>query len=491
MVRLKSIRHKTRLDYPNSYDGEHDSETSMKFAQLGQDHVIGASCHYVQAGDVGIILDAGQNPNDDGPAGLPAYSLLDKHLDLPLDHVLITHSHHDHVGSLPVLLRKMPFLSVHMSHSTRLLLDIILPASARLQKRRVLEGVANHPPMYDQEQVDAQSFLYEGHGLEEPFALPGLYTDNGPMVSLYHAGHVLGAVGVKIDFEEDGEERSFFYTSDTNTNDQEIQPGGQYPDEGVDILLLESTLGADPNMADINRVEQAESLGERVAATISRGGSVLIPVFALGRSQEVITLVGKWKEEGMIPDTTPVYTAGSMRGMSDIYDKTRFSTPRNDPHHEIYSVQQKRLPRNRDRINETLKEPAIHIAASGMMFENTLSNRLASLLVKDELSSIFFVGYLKEDCPGDRLIKASENGEQVLLSDKSGHQEVKCEVQKFRLSGHSDRDELLSIVDKVSPKKVLLVHGEQVARDWMKSAIEKKHPEIEVICPNQGEIIDI
>jgi len=463
----------------------------MKFAVLGQDQVIGASSHYLKVGDTGVILDAGQNPNDDGPEGLPAYSLLDEHTELPVDHVLITRSPHDHVGSLPVLLKRMPFLAVHMSQSTRLLLEIILPASARLQKRRVLEGVANHPPMYDQDQVEAQSYLYEGHDLNEPFDLPGLYSDRGPEATFYHAGHVLGAVGVKIDFEEDGVERSFFYTSDTNTQDQEIQPGGDYPEEGVDILLLESTLGSDPNMEGVSRVEQAKLLGESVSKTINNGGSVLIPVFALGRSQEIITLVGKWKDSGLIPEETPVYTAGSMRGMSDVYDKTRFSTPRHDPHHEIYGVQQKRLPRNRGRLSETLAEPSIHIAASGMMFENTLSNRLASLLVDDEKHSIFFVGFLKEDCPGDRLIKAFEKGEQVLLSEKSGYQSVKCKVDKFRLSGHSHRKELLSIVEKLSPKKVLLVHGEPGAREWMSENIRHLYPNIEVICPNQAEILEI
>ena len=111
------------------------------------------------------------------------------------------------------------------------------------------------------------------------------------------------------------------------------------------MLFLETTLGADTEAEETSRKEQERAFGEALFRVVARGGSALVPVFALGRSQDVLAIIGRFKNRGHIPDETPVYTVGSMRGISAIYDDTRNSTPRLDPDFEVYGVEQKRLPR--------------------------------------------------------------------------------------------------------------------------------------------------
>src|SRR5690606_19384250 len=158
-------------------------------------------------------------------------------------------------------------------------------------------------------------------------------------------------------------------------------------------LLLESTLGADPEAERTTRREQEEAFADALARTLARGGSVLVPAFALGRAQEVLALVGRYKKRGRIPKDTPVYTAGSMRGIAGIYDQTRHFTPRLDPDFEVFGVEQQRLPETGARLDEALRTPSIYVVSSGMLFERTPSNRLAQRLVEDERHGIYFVGY--------------------------------------------------------------------------------------------------
>src|SRR5690606_13347638 len=154
---------------------------------------------------------------------------------------------------------------------------------------------------------------------------------------------------------------------------QFIIPGGEYPEEPVDVLVLESTLAADPEAELTTRRAEEERFAEAVAAVVKRGGSVLVPAFALGRAQEILALLDRYKKRGVIPDEVPVYTAGSMRAVADLYDKTRYVTPRLNPDFHVFGVEQKRLPRGEAAKLAVLGEPGIHIAGSGMMLERTLS----------------------------------------------------------------------------------------------------------------------
>ncbi|HIG74317.1 MAG TPA: MBL fold metallo-hydrolase [Bacteroidetes bacterium] len=471
----------------------------MRYLSLGDTDDISASCHYLEIGGTGIVLDAGMDPNEDGYAAVPPFEAL---ADRPVDHIIITHAHHDHLGALPVIVRKAPHATVHMSKATAMLADVLLPSSARLQKRRLREGSTSATPVFDTEQAEALSYLYEMHNLGADFDLDGLDTQGDVTGRFYHAGHVLGAVGVYMEADEweEGEVLGakkaartlrVFYTSDTSVRPQTILQSAEYPEGPLDVLLLETTLGADPEAEETSRKEQERAFGEAIKRVIGRGGSVLVPVFALGRSQDVLAMIGRFKNRGLIPDETPVFTVGSMRGISAIYDQTRQSTPRLDPDFEVYGVEQRRLPRSEAQLQAAIAEGGIFVVTSGMLFERTPSHSLAQKMIEDEKHGVFFVGYSKEDSPGALLQEKAAAGEPITLHEERGPQTIRAEVARFRFSGHAHRRDLITIVEKTRPKKVVLVHGETEAKVWIKDNIEFFHPEVEVIIPEQGQELEL
>lgn len=465
----------------------------MKYVPLGSSEQIGASCHYLQIDGTGILLDTGVDPESDGTDGLPRLDLIAEHPERVLDHVLVTHAHHDHLGALPVVIQKFPHAAVHMTRATRDLADILLPASARLQERKQREGTSLAKPIFSEEDVDACGYVYETHELGSSFDTTGLRGSISVRARFYDAGHVLGSAGILLEYKEHGGTRRIFYSGDTGMRSQTILPGATYPDVPIDTLLLESTLGADAESEHITRRSEEIRLGEAIAATLKRGGTVLIPVFALGRGQEIIALIDRYKRRGIIREEIPVYTAGLMRAISNVYDKTAHTTPRLDEDFQVFGVPQSRLPRSRTAMKAALSEPSIHVVGSGMVFEKTISNRLAQVLAETPRHAIFLVGYTPPKSPGHQILEAARKGRgaEVVIDRVRGLQPLNCTVDRFRFSGHSHRRDLLHLVDRLRPKKIVLVHGETEAREWMMDNIHYFHPEIELYCPEMGEELEL
>lgn len=465
----------------------------MLIVALGKTEVIGANCHFLEIEGTGVVLDAGADPEEDGPEGLPDFDLIHQHSGWYVDHAIVTHAHHDHIGALPVLIQHFPHVLVHMTKATRQLADFVLPASARLQRRRLREGSSPHEPLFDEDELEVYSYLYLQHELEEDFDLTGLRGRTPVKARFYDSGHILGGAGVLLTFEEEGRQRRVFYTSDTNVRPQFIIPGGTYPAPPLDVLMLETTLGADAEAELTTRRTEEKKLAEALQRVLERGGTVLIPVFAMGRAQEILAVLDRFKQRGIIADDVPIYTAGSMRAVADVYDKTRFITPRLDPDFEVFGVEQRRLPRSETAVQEALRGPSIHVVSSGMMFERTISNRLAQQIVEDEKNGILLVGFAREDSPAHRVLEAAEQGKgtKVVLDETRGPQPVNCEVGRFRFSGHSHRRDLIQLVEEMKPRKVVLVHGEEEARTWMADNIRFFYPDVELHLIESGQPLEV
>ena len=464
----------------------------MKFLALGDTEDIGASCHFLDVGGTGIALDAGTDPRRDGPDSLPRFGWVRDRARSYVDHAIITHAHHDHMGSLPVLVEEFPHVMAHMTDATQQLLEFLLPASARLQEKRYEKGETSHEPLFTEDDLTFQSHVYLTHELEEEFDLTGMQGATPVTGRFYSAGHILGSVGTEIRFEEDGRERRLFYTSDTNMQPQSIIPGGEYP-SAADVLILETTLGADEEAEQTSRSKEVEKFRETLSRVLERGGTALIPVFVMGRAQEMLAMLQRLKTEGTIPMDVPIYTAGSMRAIAGLYDDTRKTTPRLDEDFRVFDVEQERVPYSSHGKKDVLEGPGIMVVSSGMMFEPTLSNILARRIVENEKDAVLIVGHAVDGTPARRLQDAAEKGpgSPVMLADGYGPQPVYCTVERFRFSGHSHRRDLLKIVDHLAPETVLLVHGEPEAQSWMKRSIEEAHPEIDVRRPGWGELLEL
>ncbi|MCS4031841.1 Cft2 family RNA processing exonuclease [Salinibacter ruber] len=464
----------------------------MKFLALGDTDGIGASCHFLDLNGSGIALDAGTDPQRDGPDSLPRFDWVGDRADSYVDHTLVTHAHHDHMGSLPVLVRRFPHAMAHMTDATKKLLDILLPASARLQEKRRDRGETTHEPLFTEDELEALHHLYLTHDLGQGFDLTGPKGQSSVTGRFFSAGHILGSAGVELQFEEWGRDRRVFYTSDTNMQAQTIIPGGEYPDS-TDVLILESTQGAEPEAAATSRPKERDRFRKTLSQVLARGGTALIPVFVMGRAQEILVLLGQLKREGAIPADVPIYTAGSMRAIAGVYDDTRNTTPRVDASDEVYAVDQERVPYESEAKREILEGPGIMVVSSGMMIEPTLSNVLARRMVENEDDAVLLVGHPAEGTPARRLQDAAAEGEgaPVMLADGHGPQPVYCTVERFRFSGHSDRRELLSLVERMTPETVLLIHGDPDAKDWMAEHIKEAHPETEVHRPDWGSVLEV
>ncbi len=463
----------------------------MKFVSLGASERIGASCHYLDLDGTGIFLDSGSDPDREGADSLPAFSIVTESDGWPADHLIITHAHHDHMGSLPVLIRKYPRIRIHMTSPTRDLLEKLLPNSARLQKRKIKEGSTKSQPTFQLDEVEAISHLYEAHNYDEWVPLDGENTGANVKMRFLDSGHVLGSSSVELTYERDGQPFRVYYSGDVSLTPQTILAGGVVPDPGVDVMIMECTLGADEIAPLTDRAGEERDLGFSIQKVLDRGGVVVIPVFALGRAQEVIALIDRYINQGLVHPDTPIYTAGTMRAIADIYDKTRHITRRVDSAFEVYDVPQKRIPKSASGLQRALEEPSIFVVSSGMLFEKTLSNKIARHVISEPESAIFLVGYAAEKSPAERLLQAVENGDNsVVLSDDMGPQELRCEVQKFRLTGHSHREDLLELVDEVQPKRLVLVHGETEARAWIAEEVAKLDERIEITIPEEGKVVE-
>ena len=131
----------------------------------------------------------------------------------------------------------------------------------------------------------------------------------------------------------------------------------------------------------------------------------------------------------------------------------------------------------------------LFVITAGMMSENTAAHDLAMRMAGDEKQAIFFVGYADPDTPGGRL-KAAKPGETFLFSPSAGELTKYCEVQDFDLTAHANRDELLDFVGEVSPRVVLLGHGEEDSRNWFEDQIRTRHPKIKIIQPLPGKTVE-
>ena len=450
----------------------------MEFISLGSSTNIGASCYYVGDGKRGLVLDAGADPNFEGPESLPNFQALNGR---SVQHAIITHAHHDHIGGLPALHKTHPSVQVHMTEATKTLTNMMLYASARLQRRRYAEGSSLYRPLFEEKDVDDVSKSFLTHPYGDRFYLSASKSE----ARFYYSGHLLGATGVLFTV---GDGLRVFYTSDTNTRSQTIVPGGDYPKKPVDVLIMECTLGADPVAETVTRKGEEKRFLKRLQAVLNRGGTVLLPVFMLGRAQEVLAMLGRFRDEGQIDPNIPIYTAGGLRNVSKIYDDTRKDTPRLDPDFEVYNVKQRFFPRSVKAKRKSLNRPSIHVLSSGMVLENTLSNWVAHQLIENEKHAIFLVGFAKDNLPAGKLLGAVLAGEEtVVLDQRIGPKTIACEVDRFRFSGHSNRLDLLNLAKELRPRKLILVHGDEVARGWFVTQLGRTGLDMEILSPAMGE----
>jgi Cft2 family RNA processing exonuclease len=439
----------------------------VQFLPLGGAGEIGANCYYLNINDVGIILDCGMHPQKTGLDSLPKFDLLD---NKPTDYVLISHAHQDHLNALPFLIKKFPHLKIITTPQTRAVAEITLHNETSILKRQVNESEFE---IYSRDEVDLliKSINYKSYN--EKFTLDSLNSNTDIEAEFFDAGHIIGSAGIMLRFDGN----KIFFTGDINLSSQTILPGSDLPSEKVDILITETTYGATDSSELNNWGKEVERFSSSINKVINSGGSVLIPVFALGKLQEMLATIWLQMQRNKMTNVD-IYTGGIGNKINRIYDYNRYVVKRNEKELMLSDIPQKNLNELKD-FDDLFKFPSIVLASSGMIVESTNSFMLAKRWLHKKDSAIFTVGYMDPSTPGN-IIAKSKRGDMIQLNERDKKMEVKCEIKNFRFSAHSKREELISLIKKLNPEKVVLIHGDKEAINWMGASILKQYPDKKV-----------
>lgn len=444
----------------------------MKLTDLNRDGGIGANSLFVQLGDLNLLVDCGLHPKKVGRAATPDLRPL---RGVTLDLILVTHCHLDHIGSLPLVMREHPGTPVLMSSSSRMLIERMLHNSANVMLRqREAENVADYP-LFTHEEVDrcAQRFTPLPFGQAKHFR--GAKDD---VEIIFHgAGHVAGAVGVELRHKH----RRLFFTGDVLFETQRTTPAAKFPAGRFDTLVMETTRGTTERPEGKERVNEIARLIDSINDTIQRGGSFLAPVFALGRMQEILSIVHDARRLGRIVEC-PIYASGLGVDLSDYFDDIAKKTRHVQFNRGIMKeLRVKSLPRKLN-AGEDPKQNALYLVSSGMVVENTPSYVLASGLLGHARNTIGFVGYCDPDTPGGQLL-AARPGDDFVFAAAHVKTKVKARIERFELSGHADRDELLQFAVQTGARSIVLTHGDPPARAWFVEQLARRAPPARVIDP--------
>ncbi len=450
----------------------------IQFLPLGSAGEIGASCFYLNLDGTGILLDCGMHPKKKGLNALPDFDLLQ---DKPIDYVLISHAHQDHLNGLPFLVKKFPHIKIVTTPQTRAVAELTLRNAISILKKQLNDEQFE---IYSHEELDLLIKTIEYKAYEEEFHLTGFNNKiNEPVVAnFFDAGHIIGSAGIYLCYEN----HKIYYTGDINISKQTLLTGARLPAEKIDTLITETTYGATDSLKINFWDEEVNQFGISLSKIINSGGSVLVPVFSLGKMQEILSAIYLLMKQGKL---TPVdiYTGGIGRKINRVYDYNRFVLNYNQPEIIVQDIPQKNI-RDVNNFDEFFRFPSIVLASSGMMIESTISFTLAKRWLKQKGSAIFTVGYMDEDTPG-YIIANSKMGEKINLTDFDKNTEVKCEIKNFSFSAHSKREELLGIVKKLNPENLILVHGDGKAINWLGNQSLKQFSGIKVYAASQGKEI--
>jgi predicted metal-dependent RNase len=272
-----------------------------------------------------------------------------------------------------------------------------------------------------------------------------------------------------------------------NFEPSSLHKGALFPDAPVDALIVETTRGAYERPAGYQRMKEENDFAEAIARVLSRKGSVLIPVFAMGKTQEVLAMIHRFKSEGLLPKHTPVYIGGLSTKMTHIYDLYSELSRRKLPGFRFLKDMEIEGGGKRRKGPIPLVNGCIYALSSGMMSENTVSNIFARQgILENKRHGLFFVGYADPETPGGK-IRAASRGDSVVLDPTHPPVPLRCETRIFDFSGHATRDDIANYIQRVNPKKVFLVHGDDDAVEWFRAETQRRLPDAQVIVPLPGE----
>jgi len=464
----------------------------MKLTFYGACKTVTGSCYLVETEDTKLLVDCGMYQ---GSKELKERNYGDFLFNpAEIDYVVLTHAHIDHSGLIPKLMKKGYKGPIITTKATIDLCSIMLPDSGHIQEleierknRKILRaGKPLLEPIYDH--LDASKVMLQFKGVDYD-----LVTELSPTVAirLRDAGHILGSAIVEMWIKENGKKTKIVFSGDLGNFNQPIINDPTNIDD-ADYLIMESTYG---NRIHGDIGDKKEVLLKVISETFERGGNLIIPAFAVERTQDILYYLGILEHQGRLPDCdiyvdSPLAISASeiFKASVQYYDEeTRkaYETSGQSP----IILKKLKMARSQEesmRLNE-IKGRAIIISASGMCEAGRIKHHLKHNLWRPE-SSILFVGFQAEGTLGRQII----DGQRLV---KIHGEEIAVKAKIYNIEGfsaHADQPALLKWAGsfKNLPKRVFLVHGEIEGIEKLKELLEK-NMNLNVTVPEWQQSYDL
>jgi metallo-beta-lactamase family protein len=466
---------------------------SLKIGFRGAAGNVTGSRTLLTAGDTRVLVDCGMFQERDFLA-----RNWDPFLTEPseLTAVVLTHAHIDHCGLLPRLVKQGFRGPIYCTRPTAEIAGIVLADSAHLQQEDLAFKRQRHrrenrtspypyEPLYDEDDIADTLALMHPTPYEAPFAI----ADN-MQATLRNAGHILGSSMIAFQLRDGERERSVIFSCDIGRRNSPILQDPSEPLQ-ADYIAVESTYG---DRVHESNASIPERLAEIVRQTHEAGGNVVIPSFAVERTQELLYHLGRLRREKAIPDL-PVFVDSPMatrvtelfRKFPDLYDnETRRMIEHGQAPFDFPGLKLCRTVAESKAINQT-PGTAIIIAGSGMCVGGRVKHHLVHNIGRPE-SVVLFVGYQAFGTLGRRIL---EKPPAVRIHGEE--RQVKARIERiFGFSAHADREELLTWMSGVTPppRRVFVVHGEKKAAESFAQLIRdrQKWP---ATVPASGDDFDL
>lgn len=469
----------------------------MRITFYGAAQTVTGSQHLIEVNGTRILLDCGLYQGKRSEAN-------ERNRHLPFDArsvdvMILSHAHTDHAGNIPNLVKSGFNGDIICTHATRDLCAVMLLDSGHIQERDVefvnkkarKRGEPEVEPIYTQADATASLHYFISQGYHRPRKIaPGI------QLTFIDAGHMLGSASVVLDIEDKDANKDvrLVFSGDVGRKGIPIIRDPESPDS-ADILIMESTYG---NRTHEPYVESGKEIERVINSTYRRGGKIIVPAFAVGRTQQLVYMLHQLAAKGDIPklpiyvdsplaaNTTQVFRSHPECFDDEIREFVMQASLTRDPFgsHELTYT---RSVEESKQLN-FLREPAIIISASGMAETGRILHHLKNN-IEDSRNTVLIVGWQAPETLGRRIAE----GEKVVnIFGEKYHNNAQVVVLNG-LSGHADRDELMSWLEpmKRKPKRTFLVHGELEAANALASRLRQTYDGMRVDIPAWKQSFDI
>ncbi|KAI0154427.1 cleavage and polyadenylation specifity factor [Xylariaceae sp. FL1272] len=483
-----------------------DPADELMFLCLGGGNEVGRSCHIIQYKGKTVMLDAGQHPAYDGLASLPFFDDFDLST---VDVLLISHFHIDHAASLPYVLAKTNFRGrVFMTHPTKAIYKWLIQDSVRVGNT---SSNATSQPVYT-EQDHLNTFPQI-----EAIDYHTTHTISSIRITPYPAGHVLGAAMFLIEIAG----LNIFFTGDYSREPDRHLISAEVPrGVKVDVLITESTYGVSTH---VPRLEREQALMKSVTNILNRGGRVLMPVFALGRAQELLLILDEyWGKHGEY-QKIPIYYASNLARKCMVVYQT-YVGAMNDNIKRLFRERMAeaeaagegggkggpwdfkyiRSLKSLDRFDDV--GSCVMLASPGML-QNGVSRELLERWAPSEKNGVIITGYSVEGTMAKHIVQEPDQIQAVMSRSTNAVRRApgtenekimiprRCSVAEYSFAAHVDGAENKDFIEEVGAPVVILVHGEQHNMMRLKSKLlslnAQKVEKVKVYSPRNCDEVRI